>query len=79
MLEIVLKSKIEQEDEDDWIKLWRRSKQSHFFNSPYWYNACSNGLLQKISIWFVYDNIAIKMPPATVKGSIFETPFMRCL
>lgn len=56
MLEIVLKSKIEQEDEDDWIKLWRRSKQSHFFNSPYWYNACSNGLLQKISIWFVYDN-----------------------
>lgn len=56
MLEIVLKDKIEQADEDEWINLWSKSKHSHFFNSPYWYKACLTGLLQKISIWFVYDN-----------------------
>lgn len=53
-------NKLEEKHKSEWLELWKKSKEKHFFNSPNFFQACREAFnIETYAIIFCYRNGAL--------------------
>ena len=71
-MQIIKYKKLAKELIDDWYRLWLRSKDAHFFNSPEWFKVnLKTYKYKRISIFALYKKGALVALLPLVQDKVF--------